>query len=203
MYPEDSSQETQIKHLVKCKRLILQLIAQPGTRYYFTEVTNPILLGREKGILKQRHNKTEKNSSPWKTLKNKLQPVNYANKFIHAKEEKNFPHCELPHFTWDQVCVVALCKEKNLDCSEMWCNSTNALYSGLWGLWGRTSRSGSLARTKLNCFTVVSVLILAHLSKEIGFINLIQSHWNLVDILTLNLVFGNSFCSVSLKIISN
>ena len=63
MYPEDSSQETQIKHLVKGKHLILQLIAQPGTHYYFTEVTNPVLVGREKGILKQRHNKTEKRVS--------------------------------------------------------------------------------------------------------------------------------------------
>lgn len=189
MYPEDSSQETQIKHLVKCEHLILQLIAQPGTHYYFTEVTNPMLLGREKGILKQTHNKTEKKVSPWKSLKNKLQSVNYANEFIHTKEEKNFSHCELPHFTWDQVCAVALRKEKSLDCSEMWCNSINALYSGLWWLRRRMSRSGSLVCTKLNCFTVVSILILAHLSKEIGFINLIQSHWNLVEILTLNVVF--------------
>jgi len=64
------------------------------------------------------------------------------------------------------------------------------------------SRSGPLVPTKPHCFTVVSVLILAHLSKEVGVINLLQSHGNLVEILTLNLVFGNSFYSLSLKIIS-
>jgi len=80
---EDSSQETQIKHLVKCKHIILQLIAQPGTHYYFTEVTNPILSRMEKEILKQRHNKTENKVSPWKSSKNRLKRVYDANKFTH------------------------------------------------------------------------------------------------------------------------
>lgn len=84
----------------------------------------------------------------------------------------------------------------------MWCNSIIVLYSGLWGCRGRMSRSRFLVCSKLNCFTVVSVLILAHLSKEIGFIHSIQSNLNPVEILTLNLVFGNNFYSVSLKIIS-
>lgn len=75
MYLEGSSQETQIKRLVKCKHLILQLIAHRGMHYYFTEVSSIVLLGKEKGILKQRHNETEKKASPWKPLKNKLQPV--------------------------------------------------------------------------------------------------------------------------------
>lgn len=97
---------------------------------------------------------------------------------------------------------MTLCKEKNLDCSEMWCNSIIALYSGLWGRRGRMSRSRFLVYSKLNCFTVVSVLMLAHLSKEIGFIHLIQSNLNPVEILSLNLVFRNNFYSVSLKIIS-
>lgn len=60
---KDLSQETQVKHLVKCKHIILQLIAQPGTHYYFTEVTNPILSRIEKEILKQRQNKTKESQS--------------------------------------------------------------------------------------------------------------------------------------------
>lgn len=115
-------------------------------------------------------------------------------------DKKNVSHCKLSFFTWDQVCFVALSRDKNSDCSEIRSNSIYALEPGLWGL-RRMNRSISLV-LKTELF---------YCSQRVNPGSLQQRNMLYFDSKPLKssgnshsefMVFRNSFYSLSPKLIS-